>query len=419
MSKKKYFSLIVLIITFILVIFLLVDYSGDDAVVSAQVNTEKVQIKKAKEEFIPRVSLNEQEAKLFKQLLSKVMEYNRNHPVEYPPSVSYRCKVVDQHGNAVKDAKYWINYNKRGDNKQIPHGSYNLKTDENGLFQFIINDQVSRVTVAVSKLGYKPIEGKSLRYLIQKSSVNNNFANSEALTKEESKTFSELLPRSGLFTQDESRENEELKIFVVHKMSDYDKMFSFSVESQDPNEKIPGKYMMEFRNQNSDGIVPDGAHVIQIGPCFYHKDKEKQIKIEYADDGGSPVVPAAPWFCEMSIPGGGFFLIDEKIEPDGDLYQSSYSANTKAGEEFLAPESGYEETVRAEISESMMNENWRFAITRNYYVKFSDNTYGRLNVRFSSGLKYSITSWYNPTGRRNTEFCLEDDLDVKYIEKKR
>ena len=407
--------------SFILVIFLLVDYSGNDAVVSAQVNTEKVQIKKVKEEFIPRVSLNEQEAKLFKQLLSKVMEYNRNHPVEYPPSVSYRCKVVDQHGNAVKDAKYWINYNKAGDNKQIPHGNYNLKTDENGLFQFIINDRVSHVTVAVSKLGYKPIEGKSLRYLIPKPSVNNNFANSEALTKEESKTFSELLPRSGLLTQDESRENEEIKIFVLQKMSDYDKMyqnmFSFSVESQDLNEKIPGKYMMEFRNQNSDGVVPNGAHSIQIGPCFYDIDKEKQIKIVYADDGGSPVVPAAPWFCEMSIPGGGFFLIDEKEEPDGELYQSHYAAEAKEGEEFLAPESGYVETVRAEMPESRMDETWRGGFTKNYYVKFPDNTYGRIKVSMGRG-GYNIVSWYNPTGRRNTEFCLEDDLDVKYIEKK-
>lgn len=120
----------------------------------------------------------------------------------------------------------------------------------------------------------------------------------------------------------------------------------------------------------------------------------------------------------MSIPGGGFFLIDEKEEPDGDLYQSRYAAEAKEGEEYLAPESGYVERVRAEMTDSRMDETWRGGFTKNYYVKFPDNTFGRMKVTMGRG-GYNIVSWYNPTGRRNTEFCLEDDLDVKYIEKKR
>jgi hypothetical protein len=82
----------------------------------------------------------------------------------------------------------------------------------------------------------------------------------------------------------------------------------------------------------------------------------------------------------------------------------------------IAPE--WVESVRAEMPESRMDESWRPAFTKNYYVKFPDNTYGRIKVVMSRG-SYNITSWYNPTGRRNTEFCLDDDLDVKYIEKKR
>ena len=262
-----------------------------------------------------------------------------------------------------------------------------------------------------------------MRYLIHKPTINNNFANSEVLTKEESNTFSELLPKSGLVLLDETSQEEDTKLFVLHKMSDYDKMyqnsFTYSANARDPDEKIPGKYMMEYRNHDFDGIVPIDAHVIHVGPCFYDKSKEKKLQIRYNKTNQVVTTPAAPWYCEMSIPGGGFFLIDEKIGQDGDVYQSKYAANAKAGEEFLAPESGYEETVRAEMLESRMDETWRDTYTRNYYVKFPDNTYGRIQVQLGGGAYYEITSWYNPTGRRNTEFCLDDDLDIKYIEKKR
>jgi hypothetical protein len=350
------------------------------------------------------------------------MEYNRTHPIEYASSASYRCKVVDQFGSDVPEAKYWVNYHNGKDDKQINHGGFNLKADKSGSFQFTINDKVSSATVAVSKLGYKNIEGKSLRYLIQKPSAKSDFNNADALTKEELKTFTELLAKSGLVAQEEISKSESVEVFVLHKMSDCDKMyqnmFSFSTISNDPDEKIPGKYMMEYGNYAAAGEVPSDAHVIQIGPIFYDKAKEKELNIRYSENRGGGKTPAAPWYSEMSIPGGGFYLIDEKEEPDGDLYQSRYSADAKEGAEFLAPESGYLEKVRAEMPESRMDESWRPAFTKNYYVKFPDNTYGRIKVVMSRG-SYNITSWYNPTGRRNTEFCLDDDLDVKYIEKKR
>jgi hypothetical protein len=348
----------------------------------------KVRAKNEEKVFLPSMSLNDEEAKVFKQLLSKVLDDNRKHPVEYPSVVSYSCKVVDQHGNAVPEAKYWVNYHNGRDDKQISHGGFNMKADQNGSFEFTIDDRVSSATVAVSKLGYQPIEGKSLRYLIQKPSEKNNFANSKALTKEELKTFSELLPKSGLGARDESSEDEEVKVFVLHKMSDYDKMyqnmFTYSVNSRDVDERIPGKYMMEYKNYNANGVVPDDAHVIKIGPCFYDKSKEIQLQIKYRSN---QVVQrlAAPWYCDMSIPGGGFFLIDEKLEPDGDVFQSRYSVDAAEGEKFLAPESGYEETVRAEMAESRMNETWRTSYTRNYYVKFPDGTYGRIKVNIGLG----------------------------------
>jgi hypothetical protein len=424
-KRKKIFILTVFTVSVIVTIFFLSHYPDSNTSITSLANTEeeKVAIKNEEKEFVPRVSLNQAEAKLFKQLLSKVMEYNRNHPIEYASSASYRCKVIDQYGSDVPEAKYWVNYHNGKDDKQINHGGFNLKADQSGAFQFTINDKVSSATVAVSKLGYKNIEGKSLRYLIQKPSAKSDFNNADALTKEELKIFTVLLAKSGLVAQDEVSKSESVVVFVLHKMSDYDKMyqnmFTYSDVSSDTDEQIPGNYMMEYGNHGAAGVVPADAHVIQIGPCFYDKAKEKQLKIRYNISNQIVDTPAAPWYCEMNIQGGGFFLIDEKIEPDGDIYQSKYAANARAGEEFLAPEIGFKETVRVEMPESRMDETWRNSYTQNYYVKFSDNTYGRIKVLWGRGGYYQITSWYNPTGRRNTEFCLEDDLDVKYIDKKR
>jgi hypothetical protein len=426
MSKRTIFLLLLTIAIAGIFIVWFVHSKSDEILIPniSQVTEakEKIRNDQAPEGDENQNSLTKDEAKLFKQLLAKVMEYNRKHPLEYSSSVNYQCKVVDQHGNAVPEAKYWVNYNKGSDNTQINHGGFNMKTDQNGLFQFTINDRVSTATVAVSKLGYKHIEGKSLRYLIQQPTASSSLANTEALTREEMQAFTELLPKSGLVSKDENNAHENPKVFVLHKMSDYDKMyqnmFTYSVNARDLDERLPGKYMMEYRNHNFDGIVPADAHVIQVGPCFYDKSKEKQLQIRYNKFGQVVTTLAAPWFSEMSIPGGGFYQIDEKEEPDGELYQSRYAAEAKEGEEFLAPESGYVETVRAEMPESRMDESWRGGFTKNYYVKFPDNTYGRIEVRMGCG-GYNIISWYNSTGRRNTEFCLDDDLDVKYIEKKR
>lgn len=105
--------------------------------------------------------------------------------------------------------------------------------------------------------------------------------------------FTELLPKSGLVSKDENNAHENPKVFVLHKMSDYDKMyqnmFSFSATSNDPDEKIPGKYMMEYRNHNADGVIPENAHVINIGPCFYDSAKEKQINIRYKENRGGGI----------------------------------------------------------------------------------------------------------------------------------
>lgn len=158
MSKRTIFLLLltVAIAGFFIVWFV---HSKSDEILIPNISQvteakEKTQSDQAPEGNEKQNSLTKDEAKSFKQLLAKVMEYNRKHPLEYSSSVNYQCKVVDQHGNAVPEAKYWVNYNKESDNTQINHGGFNMKTDQNGLFQFTINDRVSTATVAVSKLGY-------------------------------------------------------------------------------------------------------------------------------------------------------------------------------------------------------------------------------------------------------------------------
>lgn len=364
--------------------------------------------------------LDANEVQAYMDLAKKIFSDKTDKETFQRDGVSFKVRVVDQFGEPVVGAQYGITYQKGFDSKRYLHGEYGLKTDENGMFDVAIEQKISGLRVAAVKVGYIQEPGKSDK--------NISMANARKLTKnlnqEEKEKWEKLkismnLPYNTLETL---LDEQGVVTLTLKKMSDYDKMYqnmySFSVDPQGATGKIPGKYMMEYRNQNSDGLVPVDAHVIQIGPIFYDSAKEKQITIRYKENRGGGITPAAPWFSEMSIPSGGFYLIDEKEEPDGYVYQSPYAADANEGEEFLAPESGYVETVRAEMPESRMNETWRGGFTKNYYVKFSDNTYGRIKVTMGRG-GYNIVSWYNPTGRRNTEFCLEDDLDIKYIEKKR
>lgn len=365
------------------------------------------------------VNHSAEEVKEYNQLIKKIFFSSSDATKFESDSVSFKVRVVDQHGNPIADAFYEITYTVGMDPKLHIHGSLYEKTDENGIFNVTINKKISTVRVAARKIGYLYLEGKTDK----KIPVASAKRLTEGLSMQEKERWEKLQESLSLpyNTLDKILDEQGVVTLTLKKMSNYDKMyqnmFYFSTISEDPDEKIPGNYMMEYRNHNANGHLPSDAHVIKVGPCFYHSSKEKLLTVHYKISNQVIQELAAPWYCEMSIPGGGFFLIDEKLEPDGDVYQSRYAADAKDGEEFMAPESGYQETVRAEMPESRMDESWRNSYTRNYYVKFPDNTYGRIRVQLGRGSAYDIMSWYNPTGNRNTEHCLEDDLDVKYIEK--
>lgn len=420
MKKKHYFIFLIFITLIILVILLNFQ---------SKVETENKSTNQSENDYktllVNKTEDNSEQitpenAKKYMDLLEKIFADKNDPEIFQREGVAFKVRVIDQFGDPVIGARCSILYQKGFKSQQFTQDSKLIFTDENGVFNVSINSKVSGIWIAAQKIGYYQIKDKSDKTIsmITAERLTQN------LNKDENDRWEKIQKEIGVSynTLEKLLDTQGVVTLTLKKMSDYDKMyqnmFSFSSTSNDPDEKIPGKYMMEYSNHNSDGIVPLDAHVIQVGPIFYDNSKEKQITIRYRENRGGGKTPAAPWHCEMSIPGGGFFLIDEKEEPDGDLFQSRYVAEAKEGEEFLAPESGYEETVRAEMPESRMDETWRGGFTKNYYVKFSDNTYGRIKVTMGRG-GYNIVSWYNPTGRRNTEFCLDDDLDVKYIEKKR
>ena len=364
-------------------------------------------------------SMETSDVQEYMELAKKIFADKNDPEIFQRDGVAFKVRVVDQFGKPVVGATYGYTYQVGFNEQPHLHGPYGQKTDENGIFDVKIDQKISGLRISAVKVGYYQLPGKSDKSIsmIKAQTLTKN------LTMDEKDRWEKIQDKIGATynTLEKLLDEQGVVTLTLKKMSDYDKMYqnmySFSVDPQGATGKIPGKYMMEYRNYNADGIVPEDAHVIQIGPIFYDSAKEKQINIRYTKNRGGGITPAAPWFSEMSIPGGGFFLIDEKEEPDGELYQSRYAAEAKEGEEYLAPESGYVETVRAEMPQSRMDETWRGGFTKNYYVKFPDNTYGRIKVTMGRG-GYNIVSWYNPTGRRNTEFCLEDDLDVKYIEKR-
>jgi hypothetical protein len=92
------------------------------------------------------------------------------------------------------------------------------------------------------------------------------------------------------------------------------------------------------------------------------------------------------WSFEIRVPGGGL-IWDE--------------SDTK----FEAPASGYKEVVRYEYSATMPRDEWKRVQRGRYFVRFADNTYGRIQFDIDGGSDRRplyMESWLNLTpGSRN------------------
>lgn len=102
---------------------------------------------------------------------------------------------------------------------------------------------------------------------------------------------------------------------------------------------------------------------------------------------GAHVSDPFDWTFEAKIPGGGFLWCDNQ-----DLAP-------------VAPESGYKESIRYHLPNSLPREQWRRFRQARYFVRFPDNTYGQIDIDIDALMDNSplyLRSWFNPkSGSRN------------------
>lgn len=105
----------------------------------------------------------------------------------------------------------------------------------------------------------------------------------------------------------------------------------------------------------------------------------------WTDDQGKRRGQKYDWRCQLAVPGGGL-------------------QETKEEFPFLAPESGYQATVEINMPASL-ETGWLDDVTRQYYVKLANGTYGRLTFGMvAGGDHYCLVEPYiNPSGSRNLE----------------
>lgn len=86
------------------------------------------------------------------------------------------------------------------------------------------------------------------------------------------------------------------------------------------------------------------------------------------------------WWCELTIPGGGFQLMTVNMD--------------------RAPENGYEETGRLEVT--VDDEQWDDRADRDLIVRFADGMYGfvQLSMRMDGDFYVAFDGVWNPTGAR-------------------
>ena len=111
-------------------------------------------------------------------------------------------------------------------------------------------------------------------------------------------------------------------------------------------------------------------------------------------------LPMHDWGVEITVVNGGLF---EAKRPQSEI-----------SEQFLAPENGYQPTLRFSNDSLSTDEKVTWHYHTHFFVKFSDNTYARVEASFEPPIErpnagkprasWSIESWYNPSGRRSLEY---------------
>lgn len=148
-------------------------------------------------------------------------------------------------------------------------------------------------------------------------------------------------------------------------------------------------------------IPPDGS-LVQVALDSESGKGSHQIEFRFRSSwnqipSGKRFGKKYDWTFEAKIPGGGFRLND-----------SSYHTE--------APEGEYEESVKIEYFASMVQEEWRRSVFRRYFVKFADDSYGRIEFDIDASIDGSpiyMTSWLNLNpGSRNLSSPHKDGYGI-------
>jgi len=111
-----------------------------------------------------------------------------------------------------------------------------------------------------------------------------------------------------------------------------------------------------------------------------------RVRCRTIEDGKTPTDPY-DWRCEVDVQGGG---IQDRTD------ETSFSA----------PDGGYAPSAVIDMPKSLDVKMWHSDVTRNYWLRFPDNTFGRIEFRMiAGGDHFAVIGGYrNPTANpRNLE----------------
>lgn len=196
-----------------------------------------------------------------------------------------------------------------------------------------------------------------------------------------------------------------------------------------PDEKNPMLFYLEkigpaeslYYSTESINLPPDGSQVIMSFDHARHKPVHPDDQPP-ADYPGHAIElsmtvnkePAPPeqfgsqftWSFQIRVPGGGLAPMEIPKDPHGRKWVGEAPPDDRGKDpDFFAPEGGYQETVKFNFDKAMAKEDWDSSQSGEYFVKFNDGTFGRLQFRaLADGIFASVTGYYNPSGGRNTRF---------------
>ncbi len=270
-------------------------------------------------------------------------------------------KVVDQFGQAVPDARVRIYVHSEALNEETGIDEVVLKTDKEGKFS-IKGFTGARISVSVTKQGYLPIPALS------------------------SISSSDILEYSGGDCRGDQHSVPSNPIVLdLLKIGPTDPMVHVDKDLwQLPIDGTPRIIALNSK----DGL---GNHKIEFR---YVSNWNKLPRDNFINS------KLFDWSFEIRVPGGGFIWDESDMK-------------------FEAPAADYKEVVRYEYSATMPRDEWKASQRGRYFVKFADNTFGRIQFVIEGASDFNplmMESWLNLSpGSRN---LATENMIINVVESK-